>query len=68
MMAIERVVFETQDGKQFQTLEEAHQYELHEDIKEAMQEGYYGPEFEIDDAIAALLRDFNITRKEKESD
>lgn len=67
-MAIEKVVFESEDGKQFPTLEAACEYELNEEIKSAINEGYYGPEFEIEDAIAALLRDFNIIRKEKESD
>lgn len=67
-MAIEKVVFETEDGKQFQTLEEALQYELHEDIKEAMHEGVNYDQFDANDALEALLQDFNITRKEKGND
>lgn len=62
-MITEKTVFETADGKQFATQEEAELYQLHEEIKDAIGEGYCGPEFEIDGAFAALLRAFNVTRK-----
>ena len=68
MMAIEKVVFETEDGKQFQTLEAACEHELRVDILDSIREGCYGNDFEEIEALNALLRDFNITRKEKESD
>lgn len=66
-MITEKVVFETEDGKQFATCEEAEQYQLHSDIKAAMTEGDYRDGFEEREALAALLRDFNVTRKEKEA-
>lgn len=67
-MAIEKTVFETSDGKQFPTLESACEHELREDILDAIREGCYRDEFEENEALNALLRDFNVTRKEKESD
>lgn len=67
-MAIEKVVFETEDGKQFQTLEEANLHEFREELKEAIWEGYWEHELHIEECVDTLLRDFNITRKEKESD
>lgn len=62
-MITEKTVFETADGKQFPTQEEAEQYQLHSDIKAAMSEGAYRDGFDERDALEALLRDFNVTRK-----
>lgn len=69
MMVTEKVVFETEDGKQFPTLQSACEYEFREDIKSALEEGVVNYDgFDATEALNALLRDFNITRKEKESD
>lgn len=67
-MITQKTVFETPGGKQFETKEAAEEYMLREDIKSAMCEGEYRDGFDADEGLAALLRDFNITRKEKESD
>lgn len=67
-MITQKTVFETPDGKQFASFEEAERYQLYADIKSAINEGAYQDELDIDESLTALLRDFNITRKEKGSD
>lgn len=63
-MITEKTVFETADGTQFSTLEDAEQHQLRIDIKAAMSEGaYYRDGFDESEALAALLRDFDVTRK-----
>lgn len=62
-MITQKTVFETEDGKQFATCEEAEQYQLHSDIKAAMSQGAYYDGLDADVALDALLKQFNVTRK-----
>lgn len=62
-MITQKQVFQTDDGKQFDSMHEAEQYELVRDIESALAKGYYGDEFTMSDAITALLNDFTVTRK-----
>lgn len=67
-MIIQKTVFETPDGKQFPTQEAAERHMLHEDLKEAIREGAHYDGVDAEESLNALLLNFNITRKEKESD
>lgn len=62
-MIKERVVFETQDGKQFASMFEAEEYQFKKDLTDALHEGSYEGEFHVDDAIEALLATFTVVRK-----
>jgi hypothetical protein len=60
----QKQVFQTEDGKQFDSLQEAEHYELVRDIETALSAGCYRDEFEMTEAIAKLLETFNVTRKD----
>ena len=63
-MIKQKQVFETEDGKQFESLHEAEEHELRKLIETALPKGCYRDEFEMDEAITELLKNFNVTRKD----